>query len=76
MTLQDLAVRAKSEDVLLTLPEVAEVTGERLETIKTWVYRRKVIECVRVGPYQRRRVRATVILRMFAPHLLPVHRAA
>jgi hypothetical protein len=70
MTLSDLIVAASREphDATLTLRQVAEVTGMSVETIRSWVYRRKCLPAVHVGPTQRARVLRSVVIRMWCPH--------
>jgi len=70
MTLSELLSAAAHDDydATLTLRQVAEVTGMSLETVRTWVYRRKVLPIVYVGPTRRARVLRSTIIRMWCPH--------
>ena len=71
MTLRELADElAGGTERLLTLQEVAATTGESYHLVRQWVYTDKVLPTVLYGPKRRRRVRAVVVLQLFAPHLL------
>jgi hypothetical protein len=69
MTLRDLEDRAArgEDDLLLTLRQVANMTGTRYETVRNW---RKdgSIPVVLWGPHRKPRVQASVVLEMFCPH--------
>lgn len=69
MTLRDLIDEAArgEEGPPLTPRQVADVTGERLATVRRWIYIDHVLATVEYGPYRRKAVLRSVILELFCP---------
>jgi hypothetical protein len=64
--LRALAARVDAGDEpLLTLQEVATVTGETLRRVRYWVYTDQSLPTIPVGPNCRPRVRASVIVALW-----------
>ena len=66
MTLYDLEQTVhRGDEPLLTLKQVAEITDTPYNTVRTWVYQKKWLPTVPVGPGLVPRVRGSVIVKLF-----------
>lgn len=66
MTLADLERTVREgHEVMLTLKQVAEITGTPYPRVRRWVYRSRRLPTVPVGPTLVPRVRGSVVVKLF-----------